>query len=203
MMTLSIPPSKVLACWGLPALLGALLSLAAMGCAPAAASDGSLTSADSVTIANGIREQVQRAYDLSRTDQPPVARFMSVYPTTAGNVVSATAGRITTSVDSLRASIDAFWNGVGQYMIKPTWRWHQIHVDVYSSDFAVMTAAYTVPHHTDTGDPHVIGGTWSAVWIRTGSEWRIRSEHLSDMPRAVAERLEATMRIRDSMQHRH
>jgi hypothetical protein len=160
-----------------------------------------LATADSLAIAEEIGHEVRAAYDLTRTDLSPVERFMSLYPD-EGSVVSATAGRITTTRDSLRASIDAFWTGVGQYMIDPTWRWDALRVDVLTPEIAMMTAAYTVPHRTDRGDPHVIGGTWSAVWTRqrAGDAWRIRSEHLSDMPRAVAERLEAVMRA-DSTKH--
>lgn len=149
-------------------------------------------------VADSLTKLVQSAYDLSRGDV--VAHFMSLYPD-SGHVVSATAGRITTTRDSLQTSINAFWDGVGQYMVRPEWKWDDIKVDVLSRDVAVMTASYVVPHWTDAGRPHVIGGVWTSVWQRAGSGWRITHEHLSDMPRAVAERMEAAMPGADSSGH--
>jgi ketosteroid isomerase-like protein len=149
-------------------------------------------------IADTLRAKVRDAYDLSKGDV--VRRFMSLYPE-EGRVVSATGGRVSTTHDSLQASINAFWDGVGQYMVRPTWTWGEMHVDVLDRDAAVMTASYHVPHWTDVGRPHVIGGVWTSVWQRTPSGWRIVHEHLSDMPRAVAERMEATMPGADSTIH--
>lgn len=149
-------------------------------------------------VADSLRQLVRAAYDLSRGDV--VAHFMSLYPD-SGRVVSATAGRVTTTRDSLQASINAFWDGVGQHMVRPEWKWDEINVDVLSRDIAFMTATYVVPHWTDVGRPHVIGGVWTSVWQRGGSGWRITHEHLSDMPRALAERMEATMPGADSTLH--
>jgi ketosteroid isomerase-like protein len=153
---------------------------------------------ESEAIADTLRTMVRNAYDLSKGDV--VRRFMSLYPT-AGRVVSATGGRVSTTRDSLQGSINAFWDGVGQYMVRPTWTWREMHVDVLDRDAAVMTASYHVPHWTDVGRPHVIGGVWTSVWQRTPTGWRIVHEHLSDMPRAVAERMEATMPGADSTIH--
>lgn len=149
-------------------------------------------------VADSLSTLVRNAYDLNRGDV--VAHFMSLYPD-SGRVVSATAGRITTTHDSLQASINAFWDGVGQYMVRPEWKWDEINVDVLRRDLAVMTASYVVPHWTDAGRPHVIGGVWTSVWQQTESGWRITHEHLSDMPRALAERMEATMPGADSADH--
>jgi ketosteroid isomerase-like protein len=162
----------------------------------AACSSGApLSDADRRGIAREVRGILESAYDLSKGDV--VRRMMSIYPS-SGRVVSATAGRVTTSRDSLQMAVNAFWDGVGQYMVDPTWKWDRIEVDVLSLDAAVLTANYYVPHWTDQGAPHVIGGTWTTVWQRTAEGWRVVNEHLSDLPRPVAERIEATMQPHDS-----
>jgi hypothetical protein len=77
-------------------------------------------------------------------------------------------------------------------------------IDVLSRDAAAITAEYTVPRWTPDGAPHVVGGTWTSVWVRRGGgRWMIIQEHLSDTPRVFAERLEAGMRpLSDSAQQR-
>ena len=154
-----------------------------------------LSAADSAAIADSLRALVRDAYDLSKGDV--VSRMMSLYPS-SGRVVSATAARTTTSRDSLQAAVNAFWDGVGQYMVRPTWTWQAMQVDVLGPSTAAMTAQYTVPHWTDRGAPHVIGGAWTTVWERRSGRWVVIHEHLSDMPRVLAERLEATMTPMDS-----
>ncbi len=171
-----------------------LLSLQLNACAGTVA-DATLDNSQRRTIADSLAARVRAAYDLSQGE--PVQGFLSLYPQ-RGPVVSATAGRITHSRDSLATAINAFWTGVGQYMIDPTWTWTLLDVDVLTSNVAVMTSQYVVPHHTDRGDPHVIGGVWTAVWRRTDKGWFITHEHLSDLPRAAAEQLEARMSPRDS-----
>lgn len=158
-------------------------------CVPAAGT--TVTASEAAAIADSIRAVVREAYDLSRDSVPE--RMLSVYPA-SGRVVSATAGRVSASRDSLRMAVDAFWDGVGQFMVNPTWKWDEILVDVIDRNAAVMTARYTVPHWTDRGTPHVIGGVWTAVWQRRDGRWVVTNEHLSDMPRAVAESIERTMR---------
>ncbi len=175
-----------------------LLAFAPLTLACAGSSD--LTPAAREAIAREVRANLESAYDLSKGDV--VRRFMSIYPS-SGRVVSATAGRITTTRDSLQMAVNAFWDGVGQYMIDPTWKWDRIEVDVLSAQAAVVTANYYVPHWTDRGNPHVIGGTWTTVWQQTSEGWRVVNEHLSDLPRPVAERIEATMTPRDSAAARH
>lgn len=171
----------------------AILALSvAVGSAACSSSTGRpLPAAEAAAIADSIRALVHEAYDLSKDSVPQ--RMLSVYPA-AGRVVSATAGRVSTSRDSLGQAVDAFWDGVGQFMVNPTWTWDEILVDVLSRDGAVMTARYSVPHWTDRGSPHVIGGVWTAVWQRRDGRWVITNEHLSDMPRGVAESIERTMK---------
>jgi ketosteroid isomerase-like protein len=55
-------------------------------------------------------------------------------------------------------------------------------VDVLSPTSAVMTATYRVPHLTPAGQPHVIGGAWTAAFAKRAGEWVIVHEHLSDSP---------------------
>jgi ketosteroid isomerase-like protein len=174
--------------------------LLAGACATDRSQGSELREETRAAIADTLRSAVRAAYDLDKGDV--VRRFMSLYPE-EGRVVSATAGRVTTTRDSLQASINAFWDGVGQHMVRPTWRWGEMHVDVLGRDAAVMTASYIVPHWTDVGRPHVIGGMWTSIWQRKSEGWRIVHEHLSDMPRAVAERMEATMPGADSTIHDH
>lgn len=175
-----------------PIVLLSTLQLSACGTkAPRPAFDD----AQRTQIADSLKSRVRAAYEL--TGGSPVERFLSLYPR-SGRVVSATAGRITESRDSLASAIDAFWTGVGQFMIDPTWTWTQLEFDVVTADLAIMTSQYVVPHHTDRGNAHVIGGVWTAVWQRGSQGWAITHEHLSDLPRAAAEQLEARMTPRDS-----
>jgi hypothetical protein len=121
-----------------------------------------------------------------------VERFMSLYPDT-GRVVSAASGAFTTTRDSLRAALANFWDAVGKNMRRPRWVWGRMDFDVLSRDAVVGTAQYTVPHWTPDGAPHLIGGAWTAVWSRASGRWVITQEHLSDLPRAIAQRLEQSM----------
>lgn len=146
--------------------------------------------AESTAIADSIRSLVRAAYDLSAPDVP--TRMLSIYPS-EGSVISATAGRVTNTREMLGSAVQSFWDGVGRFMVRPSWNWESIDVDVLSRDVAVMTAQYTVRHWTYTGAPHVIGGVWTAVWQRRNGRWEVTHEHLSDMPRPTAERIEAEM----------
>lgn len=173
----------------------ALLALASACAADGTPAIGALSPADSTAVADTLRSLVRTAYDLSKGDV--VSHMMSLYPAN-GRVISTTAGRTTTTVDSLQAAVSSFWENVGRYMVRPTWTWGTMHVDVLSPTSAVMSVQYTVPHWTDVGAPHVIGGAWTTVWQRRDGRWMIIHEHLSDMPRALAERLEAGMSHIDS-----
>jgi hypothetical protein len=154
-----------------------LLLLAA--CRAAEPSAGALRPAERRAIADSLTRLVHDAYDLSRPD--PVAGFLSLYPD-SGRVVSAAAGRVTTSRDSLAAQIRSFWENVGRNMRDPRWTWEGTWVDVLSRDAAVLTTRYRVPHLTPAGEPHTIGGAWTAVFVRREGRWMIVQEHLSDIP---------------------
>lgn len=186
---------------GRPSGRARAISLAALALAVSALSagctsrSGDLSAVDSTAVADTLRSMVREAYDLSKGNV--VDGMMSLYPD-SGRVISATGARTTTSRDSLQAAVTAFWNGVGRYMVRPTWKWERMEVDVLGPTSAAMTAQYIVPHWTDRGTPHVIGGAWTTVWERRGARWVIIQEHLSDMPRLLAERLEGQMSPLDS-----
>ena len=137
----------------------------------------SLSAAQREAIADTIRSRITTAADLSARDV--VASLMSLYADT-GRVVSASAGQITTSRDSLALDIAAFWRNIGQNMRQPRWEWGPMYVDVLAPDAAVLTATYRIPHITPQGHPHVVGGAWTAVFQRRGGRWVIIQEHLSD-----------------------
>ncbi|MEO7043479.1 MAG: DUF4440 domain-containing protein [Gemmatimonadaceae bacterium] len=126
-----------------------------------------------------IRSEVVAAYDFSRPDVP--ANLMALYAPT-GTIISASGGRITTSRDSLRAGIDAFWTNVGVNMRDAHVEWTEMHIQVLSPTAAVMTATYRIPHKQPSGLPHVIGGAWTAVFSLENGHWYVIDEHLSDDP---------------------
>lgn len=177
------------------AALALLLLYSAACAADGAPAVGALSAADSTAIADSLRSLVRGAYDLSKGDV--VSHMMSLYPSN-GRVISTTAGRITTTRDSLLSAVSSFWENVGRNMVRATWTWGTMHVDVLSPSSAAMSVQYTVPHWTEFGTPHVIGGAWTSIWQRRQGRWVIIHEHLSDMPRALAERLESGMSHIDS-----
>jgi ketosteroid isomerase-like protein len=158
------------------ALALALASLAA--CRPAASSPSTaLTAAERDAIADTVRARITAAANLSAKDV--LASLMSLYPDT-GRVISASAGHITTSRDSLALDIAAFWRNIGQNMRDPRWEWGPMYIDVLAPDAAVLTATYRIPHITPQGHPHTVGGAWTAVFQRRAGKWVIVQEHLSD-----------------------
>lgn len=122
---------------------------------------------------------VVHAYDLSHPDA--VARLMALYPT-QDPVISAAAGRVTTTRAALQRSIDQFWTRVGQNMQQPRFLFGERHVTVLGPDAAVLTMTYSIPHRTPEGMPHMVGGAWTAVFARRDGRWVIVQEHLSDRP---------------------
>jgi hypothetical protein len=149
--------------------------LLAAGCA----GSNNMSDGERRTIIDSLSRQVKAAYDLS---QPNVQeRLLSLYPP-SGRVVSASAGEIITSRDTLALGIKAFWENVGANMRQPKWIWDQMIFDVLSPTAAVMTASYHVPHLTPRNIPHTIGGAWTAVFEKRGDRWYVIQEHLSDLP---------------------
>jgi ketosteroid isomerase-like protein len=161
------------------ATLSLALLVASLGaCRPAPApAHTSLSAAEREAIADTIRSRITTAANLSAKDV--VASLMSLYPD-SGRVISASAGRLTTSRDSLALDIASFWRNIGQNMRQPRWEWGPMYVDVLAPDAAVLTATYRIPHITPQGHPHTVGGAWTAVFQRRDGKWVIVQEHLSD-----------------------
>lgn len=157
-------------------LLAAAVSCTGTGSNP----DRPLSAADRQAIATAVEQRLRDATDLSANGDV-VARMLSLYPD-SGRVVSASAGYVTTDRDSLAGSVTHFWEYIGQNMRNPEWRWGPMQVDVLGPDAAVVTATYRVPHITPRGEPHVIGGAWTAVFARRDGRWVVVQEHLSDTP---------------------
>jgi uncharacterized protein (TIGR02246 family) len=133
-------------------------------------------------IATEIETLVRRTYDLRA---PNVAdRLLALYAD-SGRVVSASAGQMLTSRDSLARGLRDFWNQVGREMRDPEWVWDRFAFDVLGPDAAVMTATYRIPHRTPRGEPHEVGGAWTAAWVRRDGRWRIVQEHLSETPSPI------------------
>lgn len=174
-------------------IIGAMMSaiaLTSLACAPR----GTAVSPEQrAADERAIRDEVVAAYDLTRPNVPE--NLMSLYAPT-GRIVSASAGRIVTSRDSLRAGIQAFWDNVGRNMRNPRVEWTQMYIAILAPDAAVMTATYRIPHTQPNGMQHVIGGAWTAAFERIGGRWYIVQEHLSDDPTLAAAQM--TMPMSDS-----
>jgi hypothetical protein len=168
----------------LTAGLFALLVIAA--CRAPAGGEGPppLTDRERDAIAATVERRLREATDL-RAGGDVAARMLGIYPD-SGRVVSATGGMVSTTRDSLAAAVGAFWENVGRNMRNPEWRWGPMHVDVLGRDAAVVTATYRIPHLTPRGEPHVLGGAWTAVFVRRGGEWVVVQEHLSDVTGEVS-----------------
>ena len=164
-------------------LLLGLVATALAGAAACRASDAGprpLGAAERDRIAAEVEARLRDATDLGAGGDV-LGRMLSLYPD-SGRVVSASTGQVTTSRDSLAASVRHFWAFIGQNMRQPEWRWGPMQVDVLGPDAAVVTAAYRIPHITPQGEPHVIGGAWTAVFQRRDGRWVVVQEHLSDAP---------------------
>lgn len=158
-------------------LIGIALAFMIAGCAER--QPAQLTAAERTAIADTLTRLMAEAYDF---EKPGVReRLLSLYPD-SGRVISAAAGRVTTDRAALDSAIGTFWEYVGQNMVGPRWVWGDVEVDVLSRDAAVVTAAYTIPHHTPAGRPHTIAGAWTAVFARRDGRWVVVQEHLSDIP---------------------
>jgi ketosteroid isomerase-like protein len=173
-----------------PLRLNALIVVLVLSCSTTDAPARALSADERQSIADSIRTLLADTYVFDGTD--PVPRFMRLYADT-GRVVSAASGGFTLARDSVQRALSTFWNTAGQFMRQPSWTWGAMSIDVLSRDAVVVTARYTIPHWTPEGRPHVLGGAWTSVWTHRQGRWAIVHEHLSDLPRAVAERVEARM----------
>jgi ketosteroid isomerase-like protein len=159
-----------------------------VACAPTSGPE--VSAAQRRAIGDTLTRLIASAYDFSKPDV--VGRLMSLYPE-RGPVVSASAGHVTTSRDTLEWQIRQFWEYVGRNMRDPKWTWGERRIEVLSPDAAVMTWTYTIPHRTPAGMPHVIGGAWTALFERRDGRWVIVQEHLSDAPQQMGTQTGAAM----------
>ena len=139
-------------------------------------------SARTAALADTLVQRVTDAYDFSRPDV--VARLMGLYAT-EGPVISAAAGRVTTSRAALQLQIQRFWERVGQNMRDARFVVGARHVTPLGPDAAVLTLTYAIPHRTPEDRPHTLAGAWTAVFARRDGRWVIVQEHLSDVPAAT------------------
>ena len=142
-----------------------------------------LSAADRRAIADTLSALVTNAYDFAKPD--PAARLLTLYPD-SGRIISAVAGRVTTTRDTLAGEIAGFWQRVGRNMQNPRFVLGSTYVDVISRDAAVLTLVYSIPHTTPQGVPHTVSGAWTMLWRRDNNRWRIVQEHLSDTPESTA-----------------
>ena len=152
-----------------------------LGCR--ATSGDSLTETQSRAIADTLEAMVKRAYDFSAPSAGTAERLLSLYPD-SGRVVSASAGRMLTSRDSLADGIRYFWESTGRNMQQPRIVWERIVTDVLGRRSAVVTATYRIPHLTPRGQPHELAGAMTMVFAKRGDRWVVVQEHLSDRPGA-------------------
>jgi hypothetical protein len=156
-----------------------MVGVAALALAAGCRSETTMSAAERQAIADSLTRQVKAAYDLSKPNVEQ--RLLSLYPP-SGRVVSAAAGQMLTSRDSLAMGIKAFWENVGVNMRDPKWIWDQMVIDVLARNAAVMTARYHIPHLTPRNQPHTLGGAWTAVFEKRDGRWYVIQEHLSDLP---------------------
>ena len=159
----------------------AIVSVLTLACGDSATH---VTAAERDAAVRAIRAEVTSAYDFTR---PNVADNLMALYAPAGSIVSASAGRVVTSRDTLRAELQTFWKYVGSNMRDPRVEWPFMRIDVLAPDAAVMTAVYRIPHTQPNGMRHVIGGAWTAAFRKFGDRWYIVQEHLSDDPTLAAQ----------------
>ncbi len=156
-----------------------IVSIAALLACACSGANREVSPLQRLAAERAIRIEVEAAYDFSRPDV--TGNLMALYAP-AGPIISASGGRITTSRDSLRAGIEAFWTNVGSNMRDAHVEWTAMHIQVLAPTVAVMTATYRIPHKQPNGLPHVIGGAWTAVFRLENGHWYVIDEHLSDDP---------------------
>lgn len=161
----------------------ALAAVAALSALTACTDPLRVSPADRRAIADTLSALVTNAYDFSKPE--PAARLLSLYPD-SGRIISAVAGRVTTTRDTLAGEIAGFWQRVGRNMQNPRFVLGSTYVDVITRDAAVLTLVYSIPHTTPQGTPHTVSGAWTMLWRRENGRWRIVQEHLSDTPESTA-----------------
>jgi hypothetical protein len=163
-------------------VLGALL-VAGTASLGACRAPETIPAAERRAIADSLTALITDAYDLGRPDA--AERLLALYPH-SGRVISAVAGRVTTTRDTLAGEIRGFWERVGQNMRTPRFELGNSYVDLITRDAAVVTLTYRIPHLTPRNTPHTVSGAWTMLWRRQDGRWRIVQEHLSDTPESTA-----------------
>jgi len=130
-------------------------------------------------LADTLSRLIADAYDFSRPGV--VDRLLGLYAP-RDPVVSAAAGRVTTSRALLAQAIAGFWTRVGHNMQDPRFVIRERYATALGPDAAVLTLTYAIPHQTPEGRPHTLAGAWTAVFQRRAGRWVIVQEHLSDLP---------------------
>jgi hypothetical protein len=162
---------------------GVLLLSVALTSPVACANPEQIPPAERRAIADSLTALVTDAYDLRRPDVPN--RLLALYPD-SGRIISAVAGRVSTTRDTLAVEIRGFWDRVGQNMREPRFELGSTYVDLITRNAAVVTLTYSIPHLTPRNTPHTVSGAWTMLWRRQGGRWRIVQEHLSDTPESTA-----------------
>lgn len=139
--------------------------------------------ADRQALADSLTFLVTAAYQFEGANTPD--RLLALYPD-SGRVISAVAGRVTTTRDTLAGEIRGFWERVGQNMRNPRFVLGSTYVDIITRNAAVVTLTYSIPHLTPRNTPHTVSGAWTMLWRRQGGQWHIVQEHLSDTPESTA-----------------
>ena len=151
----------------------------ALAVAALAACSGEVSESQKAAVSAEVEAALRGAYDLCKPDVDE--RMLALYPE-SGPVLSAAAGRITRSRDTLAAQIHYFWRAIGMNMKEPRWIWDSLHVEVLTPTSAVVTASYRIPHKTPRNQDHVIARAMTALFEKRAGKWVIVEEHLSNVP---------------------
>ncbi len=157
--------------------------LAVISACTGAGATPQIGAAERRAMADTLEQLVVQAYDFSRPDV--ASRLLALYPD-SGRVISAAAGRVSTTRLALEQDIAGFWERVGQNMRGPSFQLGSAYVDIITRDAAVMTFTYRIPHRTPENTSHIVSGAWTTFWRRENGRWRIVQEHLSDTPESTA-----------------
>ncbi len=155
--------------------------------APPAAAGGTVgasASSRDAALADTLVGLITDAYDFSR---PGVEQRLLALYAPGAFVVSAAAGRVTTTRAALAQQIAGFWSRVGQNMRDPRFVVRERYATALGPEAAALTLTYAIPHLTPEGRPHTLAGAWTAVFARRGGRWVIVQEHLSDLPAPAAD----------------
>ncbi len=168
--------------WRVRLVIGAVLATVIVVCGGCQGGER-VSEGERRAIADSLGELITEAYDFSKPGAPE--RLLGLYPD-SGRIISAAAGRVSSTRQILETEIKGFWQNVGQNMRNPRFVLGSTYVDVITPNAAVMTLTYSIPHLTPAGTEHVVSGAWTSLWRRVDGRWMIVQEHLSDTPASRA-----------------